>query len=216
MSVEGNQIDQTKVELRQKLLSRRRSLDPATINQGLATAFTSNVLSLIADLPRGDITCFVSMGTEPPTQHLRAELKSLGFRVLLPRVEGRELAWVVDRDGMTFTKSAFGVSEPDGIALGVSETVLPQCVAVLVPALAIDQHGYRIGYGKGFYDRALSFTRGAGSRGATLGPLLIGITYESETMNTIPTQAHDIAVDARASEFGTQVFRSKVDDQSRE
>jgi 5-formyltetrahydrofolate cyclo-ligase len=64
--------------------------------------------------------------------------------------------------------------------------------AVLIPAAAVDRAGNRLGWGKGFYDRFLSSVEG--------DPLLIAVSFDSDRVDQIPTEAHDAPVDAILTE----------------
>ncbi len=85
-------------------------------------------------------------GSEAATSHIIEELLKLGKQVYLPRVEGDNIVPVPY--GQT-RKGAFGIEEPVGQAFTGDIDV------TVVPLLAVNENGFRIGYGKGFYDRFL-------------------------------------------------------------
>lgn len=87
-----------------------------------------------------------SFGTEAGTSLLIATLINAGKKVYLPRVEGDNIVAVPY--GKT-KKGAFGIEEPEGQAFGGNIDV------TVIPLLAVNGRGYRLGYGKGFYDRYL-------------------------------------------------------------
>ena len=68
---------------------------------------------------------------------------------------------------------------------------------VVVPALAVDRRGNRLGRGAGFYDRAL-----AGSRPATV----VAVIYDDELLDTVPAEAHDVPVHAVLTPAGLTAF----------
>ncbi len=164
---------------------------------------TAHLLDVIGDLPAGDIAVYMSMPGEPPTGYLRNELKARGFRPLIPRVCGADLQWAADTDATEWDVNAFGTQEPMNEFIDDQEGALAHCVAVVVPAHAVDPHGMRLGQGKGFYDRALEFTRTTDS-----GPLLIGLTFESEYLSNIPHEPHDIPVDVSVTESTVRWFNT--------
>jgi 5-formyltetrahydrofolate cyclo-ligase len=107
-----------------------------------------------------------------------------GKTVLLPRVapESSTLSLHVYEAGDELCESGFGVREP----LASAPQVLPDQVdLVLVPALAFDARGYRLGYGKGFYDRLLPLLSRAER---------VGLAFELSLLPQLPNEDHDIAV----------------------
>ena len=128
------------------------------------------------------------MGSEPGTSALIDLLRQRDIRVLLPRVEDQELVWVELVDGITFTSSTLGISEPEGV--GITHA-LRDCDALVLPALAVATDGTRLGQGGGFYDRALQDV----PMHADGGPLRIGLLFDDEIFAELPTEAHDCRVD---------------------
>jgi 5-formyltetrahydrofolate cyclo-ligase len=153
--VETSQLDRlhAKRELRARLLGARAELTP----EQLSAAGRSLATQLLA---RPDVTAartvalYVSAGSEPPTGRLRAELRSRGVNVLLPvlRPDG-DLDWAPDQGDASLVAGRFGIREPAGPWLGRSALAAAQ--VVLVPAVAVDASGARLGRGGGSYDRAL-------------------------------------------------------------
>jgi len=157
--------------------ARRRSSPPADAN-----ALASQALSLVESLPGPRrVTCYASYGTEPATEALCRVLDDAGFEVLLPRVRGDRLEWVVS-GGATST-SAMGIEEPTGPAVPLSPVR-----AMLIPALAVTMRGDRLGKGGGFYDRVLS----------ELGeeaPPIAAIVDDADVVDAVPTEEHDCRID---------------------
>ena len=104
-----------------------------------------------------------------------------GKRIALPRVCGGELIfhWVVCREDLQPGK--FGILEPAADAAEARK----EFHLILVPGLAFDLRGGRLGRGKGYYDRFL-----AGSRG-----LRMGICFEDQIVDNVPSEAHDLRMD---------------------
>lgn len=80
---------------------------------------------------------------------------------------------------------SFGIKEPKVTA----PEILPQNAVIFLPALAIDREGYRLGYGKGYYDRYLS-------RYADLKPFTVGVVYRELLLDSLPHDSHDIPCDS--------------------
>lgn len=113
-------------------------------------------------------------------------------RIGLPCVAapGAPLVFRAWAPGDPFVTGAFGVEEPDPGAPEVRPSL------VLVPLLAFDGRGRRLGYGAGFYDRTLDRLRQAGPVTA------VGLAYEAQRMNRVPTQGHDAPLDWIVTERG--------------
>ena len=191
-----------KKDLRSRLRQQRRARTPESL-RGLESQLTAHLLDVIGDLPPGDIAVYISMPGEPPTGELRAQLKKRGFRPLIPRVQGANLQWAADTPATEWDTNAFGTQEPTNEFVEDQEGALANCVAVVVPAHAVDPHGMRLGQGMGFYDRALEFTRTADPR-----PLLISLTFESEYLNNVPHDLHDVPVDVSVTETTVRWFNT--------
>jgi len=132
------------------------------------------------------IASYISYEFEPSTVEINEAFLRSGKVVLLPRINGDQLEWVRwDGDPANLlTKKK--ISEPVGPAL----TDLTQIQAVVVPALRIDQSGFRLGQGGGYYDRALAY----------LNAWKIGLVYAGElSSEVLPHETHDVPLDAAAT-----------------
>lgn len=125
-------------------------------------------------------------------------------QLYFPRVSGQsELDFVPVASLDELSPGAFGVPEPEGEPASVSEIEL-----FLVPGVAFDRQGRRLGFGRGFYDRALAqaiqthATRGrADLEPPRPTPVLVGICYEWQLIEgQIPVEPHDISMDVIATE----------------
>lgn len=142
------------------------------------------------------VACYVSIGTEPGTGPLLEALAAAGKRILLPcLLPDNDLDWAVHNGPLV--RAARGLLEPPGERLG------PEAVAyadvVLVPGLAVDTRGYRMGRGGGSYDRALGRV--------PVGTLTCVLLYPWEIGIEVPVEPHDRAVLAAASSEGMTRFR---------
>jgi 5-formyltetrahydrofolate cyclo-ligase len=125
-------------------------------------------------------------------------MSQLGARVLLPAVRpGHVLEWAVGMDGLV--QGSFGLLEPPGPFLG--PTALADVSLMLVPALAVDGRGHRLGKGGGYYDRLLS----------TLARTvrLVAVVYDDEVLGEVPVEAHDRPVDGVLTESGLRWFEPR-------
>ena len=124
---------------------------------------------------------------------LLERLVELGCHIAYPRVAGKGLPLEFHRvpDGEVLAPGAFGIHEP----LDSWPRAVP--AILLVPLLAFDAMGHRLGTGGGFYDRTLE----------RLTVPAIGIAYAGQEMSSIPHQAHDRTLDAILTEQGFRRFR---------
>lgn len=161
-----------KAPLRAALLARRAGLPVADRRCG-DRARDAHLSALLAGLrPGARVASYASFGTEPDTGGLLAPGQLLP--VLLP--DG-DLDWTVYD----------GVLPAAGPHLGVA--AVADCDVVLVPALAVDRRGVRLGRGGGSFDRALARARG----------LLVALLHDGELVAELPAEPHDVAVHAVAT-----------------
>lgn len=117
---------------------------------------------------------------EVDTSHLIKKLLLDGKTVLLPKVEGKVMLPIKIEDLNSLRAGYAGIKEPSGEAFDGKIDV------IVVPAVAFDEKGYRLGYGKGFYDKFLSKLEDV---------LKIGFAYDFQVIDRLPIDAHDIPVD---------------------
>ena len=143
------------------------------------------------------VACVVSgywpMRDEFDVRPLLAALHERGHPCALPVVMGRGLAlefraW---KPGDALVEAAFGTRVPAHDA----PLVTPQLL--LVPLLAFDGRGYRLGYGGGFYDRSLA---------ALESPIAVGCAYDAQRVDALPVDAHDRRLDWIVTETGILEF----------
>ena len=165
-----------KKALRQAAAQRLAQLTPsqrAAWSQGIA----GRVLALAGLAQARRVALFWSMDTEPDTLPLIGALARQGKQVYLPRVLGKgvmEMGRCLP--GQPLHQGPFGIWEPAGPALDA-----PLDWA-LVPGLAFDRWGGRLGRGGGYYDRFLAGT----------GAALAGLAFECQLVGRVPAQPHDV------------------------
>lgn len=132
------------------------------------------------------VTSYISIGDEPSTQELNRELISRGVIVLFPRVAGKALQWVEWNGDVKNLKETRGLLEP----IGEARSDVSDVDVMIIPALHIDQEGYRLGQGGGYYDRTLPNMPG----------WKVGIVYPGEiTGDLLPREDHDVRLEAAAT-----------------
>jgi 5-formyltetrahydrofolate cyclo-ligase len=167
-----------KPALRRAVLSRRAALPPDERERAGRAA--CDVLLPLAD---GPVAAYLSVGTEPATGLLLDALADAGVEVLLPvLLPDGDLDWA--RAGGGVAPGPHGLLEPAGPRLGTA--AVSHCALVVVPALAVDRTGTRLGRGGGSYDRVLP---------RTTGPV-VALLHDGETVAELPAEPHDVRVGA--------------------
>lgn len=151
------------------------------------------------------LALFVGRSDEIDSLPLLQEALGQGLRVLLPRVtdEARgELAFFAIEDPAALEVGAFGILEPSPEA---RPAALAEADWVLVPGLAFDRCGGRLGRGAGYYDRALVALpegRWGPSRRPLGRPWILGIGFDAQVVDPVPMEPHDVRLDAVVTERG--------------
>ena len=129
------------------------------------------------------VMLYCALPDEVPTQQLIDELASQGKQVLLPRVVSEtemELRRYTSRTDLT--AGAFGIMEPVGDIFSDYDTI----DTAIIPGMAFDLAGHRLGRGRGYYDRFLARIPHV---------YKIGVCYPTQLVEHVPTDEHDIMMD---------------------
>ena len=174
-------VAREKAALRRRLLADRARLGPGQ-RAAAARALRDAILELPQAQMAGTIAVYYSLASEPGTHGLVYALWKRGGYVLLPLLRpDADLDWASYEGPDSLRPGPRGLTEPSEPPRG------PDAVAradlVLVPALAVDRSGVRLGRGGGSYDRAL----------ARVGPGIptIALLYDGELLDEVPAAAHD-------------------------
>ncbi len=185
---------QIKKQLRSEALARRDALDPHwRIDASLAMA---GLAAGIAIEPGDVVSGFWPMRSEVDVRPLMSALRDRGARLCLPAI--------LDKTTIVFREL---VREAQLVDMGFGtfgpgpEAEELQPVLMLVPLAAFDARGHRIGYGAGYYDRAIARLN-EGPR----PPRLIGIAFDCQQVDCVPDQPHDVALPELLSESGLRGF----------
>jgi 5-formyltetrahydrofolate cyclo-ligase len=178
-----------KDELRERLLARRRARTTAE-RAAAAETITSALLAGLTGVRT--MAAFVPDPAEPGSGLLPDAYTSLGARVLLPVIpeQGRILDWAAYTGELEAGR--FGLSHPAGPRLG--PTAIGAADAIVVPALAVDRFGIRLGRGGGYYDRALVHARP--------DAVLVTVVFDDERVDRLPREVHDRPVTAVVTPSG--------------
>ncbi len=150
------------------------------------------------------VAAYVSVGSEPGTLALLDALRARGVRVLLPALlPDNDLDWGRYEGPDSLTPVRHGgrmtLLEPAGDRLGAD--AVTEADVVLLPGLAVDTRGMRLGRGGGSYDRVLARLERAGAR-----PALVVLLYDGEVVPRVPEEPHDRPVRAAVTPSGVRRF----------
>ena len=160
---------------------------PASVRFAEAMALSGQLTSGRIVRPGQTLCGYVPVGSEPGSAQMLDDVADIGVRVLLPVVAGRgalDWAWYAGPDSLR--PGPYGLLEPIGERL--STTALRIADLVLVPALAVDRTGVRLGQGAGHYDQSLPL--------AAPGTPLVAVIRDQELMPQLPAEPHDVRVTA--------------------
>jgi 5-formyltetrahydrofolate cyclo-ligase len=183
-----------KISIRQTVLNRRRSLT-AEICLADSLQVQARLLGLPEFAVAACLALYSPIANEVFTEAVFDAARQLGKRIAYPRVAGAELEFFAVEDRRELGPGTFGVLEPKG----GRQVPLAAIDLVVIPGVAFDLHGHRLGYGKGFYDR----TFGAESD----KPLLAGFAFELQVMERLPKERHDVRLDLLITEERVVDFR---------
>lgn len=184
-----------KLALRNQLLAAR-SLLTARNRQSAAIVVQAATTALVREIRPSTIAAYVPVGAEPGGADLPEVLAGVlppGGRLLLPvLLDDGDLDWAPYTGSLA--SGPRGLREPDGARLGVD--AVREADLVLVPALAVDGRGVRLGRGGGSYDRALA------RLASSPPPWTVALLHDGELIEHVPAEPHDRAVRAAITPGG--------------
>ncbi|MEU0596818.1 5-formyltetrahydrofolate cyclo-ligase [Streptomyces sp. NPDC006393] len=199
----GRTTGPAKRTVRREFLAARDGLTADELRRA-ASALARRALELPELARARTVAAYVSVGTEPGTLALLDALRARDVRVLLPALlPDNDLDWGVYAGEGSLARVRHGgrmaLWEPAGERLG------PDAVAaadvVLLPGLAVDARGMRLGRGGGSYDRVLARLERAGAH-----PALVVLLYDFEVVGQVPKEPHDRPVHAVVTPSGVRRF----------
>ncbi|GAA2225528.1 5-formyltetrahydrofolate cyclo-ligase [Streptomyces nogalater] len=203
MEHDGPTGDRDKRVLRREFLGVRNRLTAADIGEA-GRELARRALELPELAAGRTVAAYVSVGGEPATLPLLEALRARGVRVLLPALlPDNDLDWgeYTGPDSLEQIRHSgkMALFEPSGARLGPDAVTAAD--VVLLPGLAVDARGMRLGRGGGSYDRVLARLERAGAR-----PRLVVLLYDTEVVARVPAEAHDRPVHAVVTPSGVRRF----------
>ncbi|WP_261718616.1 5-formyltetrahydrofolate cyclo-ligase [Streptomyces sp. FZ201] len=201
----GRPAEPDKRTLRREILAARSRLTVDDLRKS-ALALAEHALLLPELAQARTVAAYVSVGSEPGTLALLDALRARGVRVLLPALlPDNDLDWGAYTGEGSLARVQHGgkmaLFEPAGARLGPDAVTTAD--AVLLPGLAVDARGMRLGRGGGSYDRVLARLERTGAH-----PALVVLLYDTEVVERVPAEAHDRPVHAVVTPSGVQRFHA--------
>jgi 5-formyltetrahydrofolate cyclo-ligase len=167
------------------MLAKRNALDAKEIAK--RSRYAQELLLESKEFRSAKIVgAYHAFGSEVRTDMIIEQARALGKKVALPSVEGENLAFYELSSGKYLVKGRFGIMEP--LPYGPVNKI----DLLVVPGIAFDKKGYRLGYGKGYYDKFLAQKK----------IFAIGLGYSFQLLERLPKGKYDKRLDAVATEDG--------------
>ena len=164
---------------RRTLLARRDAMSLAALEVASAQ-IAASVELLLADKPVGVLGLYAAKGSEVTTAQIDASARAHGWTIVYPRVVGDATALAFhEATRAALVPARFGLHEPHG---DVRRRELSDISVFLIPGIAFDRAGGRLGWGRGHYDATLAEAPSA---------LRIGLSFECQLVDRTPREPHD-------------------------
>ena len=168
---------ETKKEIRKRIVKLRKERDPYEW-QCATRQITDLVISHPCFLEASDICIYADIKGEAGTRMIMQEAWKLGKHVWLPKVEDGDMEFYLTEGPDELVSGAYGIPEPSGnLVFKVPDALM------IMPGVAFDLSGHRIGYGGGFYDRYLE---------KHVELTTMALAFEDQIFDTLPAEEHDI------------------------
>jgi 5-formyltetrahydrofolate cyclo-ligase len=192
-------VSDQKSALREDLARRLEAVSPAQAARA-AAACAERFLALPAVASARRLLVCLSFGTEISTAPAIARLQAADRQLYVPRADPRDGQIHVHPYPCELVELGFGLRQPPRGAPEVPSSEIDATLgAALVLGLGFDEDGYRLGHGRGYFDRFL-----AGRRFPA-----IGFAYELQVVPRLPREPHDVPMAALVTEASTRHIRSR-------
>ena len=188
-------LHETKSSLRKRILGGRDAINPWT-RTALSRAVVQDIVETSVYRRSNTVMAYASFGSELQTDEFMRHVIDQGKILLLPRVNGQkellEVYWVRD-PVQDLQAGTWGIREPRPDRCTRVEPAIIDFV--LVPGLAFDRRGGRLGYGGGFYDKLLA-------DGLSPCAWVVAGAFECQMVEKVPADEHDMPMDVVVTENG--------------
>ena len=171
-----------KVSIRKQSLDCRKKIDLPTYNR-LSQLIQKQLIASEYFVRASSLALYSPVNNEVATRQIFAAAKKLDKKVYYPRVVGDTFDFFEVCTLDELVEGAFGVAEP----VSTAKISIVDLDLVVVPGVAFDVRGYRLGYGRGFYDRQLA--------GKQSGTVSVGLCFDVQLCDSLPAETHDQSLD---------------------
>ncbi|MFG0287875.1 MAG: 5-formyltetrahydrofolate cyclo-ligase [Rhodopirellula sp. JB044] len=195
-STSPDDLERTKQQIRAAAHSAR----DAEPDKDLASrAITDRLFALPQYAAAEHVLWYIDVRSETRTRHALPDALECGKKVVVPYCIGEDLELFHLESVDELATGRFGILEPKESLRSLEEKRVPidRIDLILVPGVAFDRQGGRIGHGKGFYDKLLA--------GARVDTLRVALAYECQLFDEVPMMPHDVAMNLVITE--TAVYR---------
>ncbi len=140
------------------------------------------------------LALYSAIHNEVSTDQVLVQALASGKALAFPRISGQELEFVMIESPSELVPGSFGVKEPQGSNLVAVEKI----DLIVVPGVVFDQRGHRLGYGRGYYDRALAQCQGQAQK--------VGFAYDFQLVEELPATDYDETLSVLITESRTLNF----------
>jgi len=187
------QVSQEKSKLRKELMQKRDAF-PSKERQRWDQAIVRSLESFATEHQSQHIFIFYGYKSEPKVQIWAQMDAARSLKFYLPIIDSDgTMQFARWKNGDSMTTNKYGISEPTGKTLSQTEVQNLTNLLIVVPALAVDSQGFRLGYGGGYYDRFLAQHENA---------MAIAVTYSGLCNVTVPRESFDMPVRACITQSG--------------
>lgn len=202
-----NQSD-SKLQLRKRFLAKRRSLEKSFVEQ-TSRIITKKLLIEIKKIKFSSVLVYLSVNNEVETKAIIDYLIKDGKRIFLPKYLGdtSEVSYVFAEftGWQNLEKGPYGILQPSneqdnkpglenfykpGLKEGIKDSFGGDLETAIIPGVAFDKRGVRLGYGKGVFDKLLLNSKA----------FKIGLAYDFQIVDKLPKEAHDLIMDLIVTE----------------
>lgn len=188
---------QDKSAIRKEILARRKALEPDVL-QANAEAASTHILALPQWQTASQVLLYMPIANEIDTKILLENAWATGKDVLLPRCDAKQkgiMHVALCRSTDDLSVGAYGILEPNPERCPALEPSHLRCQMAIIPAVAFDVNGNRLGYGGGYYDRFLAHESMAST-------CLIGFAHQVQMVASLPAEPWDRTMHGVCTELG--------------
>ena len=176
-----------KVSIRKQFLEYRKNIDFPTYDR-LSKKVQSRLIDSELFGRAKSVALYSPVNNEVATAQIFTAAAKLKKKIYYPRVAGDEFGFFEVSTLDELVRGAFGVAEP----VSKEEISIAGLDLVVVPGVAFDLHGHRLGYGRGFYDRQLL--------NKPAETVSVGLCFDLQLCESLPAESHDQVLDYIATE----------------